>query len=83
MKYKSKMGVTWETNLMGLLVDRCDNCNALGFGKKLMDNDMLCNTCYYGEEIYECVTCGSEMTAFDYNDFDGLCERCYQRECML
>ena len=49
MKYKSKQGQTWDTNLIGLLVDRCDSCNALGFGKKLMDNDMLCNNCYYGE----------------------------------
>ena len=76
MKYKSKTGSEYDTNIMGLLVDRCDNCNELGIGKKLMDNDMMCNHCYYEEELFECEECGREITAFDYNDFRGLCGYC-------
>lgn len=77
MKYKSKQGQTWDTNLMGLLVDRCDSCNALGFGKTLMDNNMLCNNCYYNKDICKCEDCGREITTFDYNDYGGLCGYCY------
>ena len=77
MKYKSKQGQTWDTNLMGLLVDRCDNCNKIGFGKKLMDNDMLCEKCYWNEEICECETCGREITNADYVDFSGECGYCH------
>ena len=76
MKYKSKSGSVYDTNIMGLLIDRCDNCNKVEFGKKLMDNDMLCNNCYWNEEIMECETCGREISTADYNDFHGECMYC-------
>ena len=76
MKYTSKTGTVWDTNLMGLLIDKCDNCNKTGIGKKLMDKDMLCDHCYYDEKTMECEECGKEISAFDYNDFNGMCAWC-------
>ena len=77
MKYTSKQGQIWETNLMGMLVDRCDNCNKTGFGKKLMDHNMLCGECYYDKCTCVCEECGREISAFDYNDYQGLCGYCH------
>ena len=58
------------------IIGRCDNCMKLGFSKKLLDHDNLCEHCYYDELICGFEECGREITAFDYNDFRGLCGYC-------
>jgi NMD protein affecting ribosome stability and mRNA decay len=30
-----------------------------------------------GEEVYECMKCGREITQEEYEAYDGMCEECY------
>ena len=79
MSNQPHVDVTTKRSLISRIVDRCDNCKSLKLSVMLDNNDNLCRHCYYEEAICECEECGREITAFDYNDFGGLCGYCHDK----
>ena len=56
---------------------KCSNCSSL-IPISVIENygDKLCKHCYLNSFIYECDTCGREITKFETDYNNGECYNC-------
>lgn len=56
---------------------KCSNCSSptpVNIVEKYGNG--LCKNCYYHSEIYECSSCGREITKFEVDNNNGECYEC-------
>lgn len=59
------------------IFSKCEHCGEWTLTSCKNRLNGLCRVCYYHTELYECETCGREITKFDYDDFNGECGYCH------